>query len=151
MAVLGIMAVQQLTACLFLTHSPRTNCLTSGTATFEFCLETKLRSSLYFTCDKHEVNTLTFAKQTVICCCLLLAIQHQVQKVQNALYPATTGERERRIPNNACTMICFKCIRVIKAVNCLAVKLTTTLHCQCTVNHVFTSHSHTLYTFTSIP
>jgi len=67
MAVVGIMAVQQLyahhmTACLFLTPSPKTKCLTSGAATFEFCLETKFRSSLHFTCDKHGVNTLTLAK-----------------------------------------------------------------------------------------
>jgi len=41
MAVVGIMAVQQLyahhmTACLFLTPSPKTKCLTSGAATMNF-------------------------------------------------------------------------------------------------------------------
>jgi hypothetical protein len=45
--------------------------------------------------------------------------------------------RERGIPNNACTMICFKRIRVIRAVKCLVVKLVTPLNCQYTVNHVF--------------
>jgi len=50
MAVVGIMAVQQLyahqmTACLYLTPSPKTKCSTSGAATFEFCLKTKFRSS----------------------------------------------------------------------------------------------------------
>lgn len=71
MAVVGIMAVKQLyahhmTACLYLTPSPKTKCLTSGAATFEVCLETKFTSSLYFTCDMHGVKTHTSANSNML-------------------------------------------------------------------------------------
>ena len=100
MAVVGIMAVQQLyahhmTACLYLTPSPKTKCLTAGAATFEFCLETKFRSSLHFTCDKHGVKTLTPANSNI----LLPAASNPTASPKSTECPITKHyRRERGIP-----------------------------------------------------